>query len=61
MFGQQQTFTQSLLGSGQQNFQQMNNHMATISQQQNQYNLQVGYLFLQCFLLAFFTTKTSLF
>ncbi|XP_053401911.1 zinc finger protein 236-like isoform X2 [Mercenaria mercenaria] len=40
MFNQQQTFTQSLLGSGQQNFQQMNSHMASINQQQTQYNIQ---------------------
>ncbi|XP_060591556.1 zinc finger protein 236-like isoform X2 [Ruditapes philippinarum] len=39
MFNQQQTFTQSLLGSGQQNFEQMNTHMANISQQ-NQYGIQ---------------------
>ena len=41
--GQQQTFTQSLLGSGQQNFQQVNTQlaMAQQQQQQNEYELQV--------------------
>ncbi|KAL4235060.1 hypothetical protein ACF0H5_006698 [Mactra antiquata] len=40
MFSTQQTFTQSLLGSGQQNFQQMNTQIANVDQQQNQYHIQ---------------------
>ena len=41
IFGQQQTFNQSLLGTGQQNFQAINNQMNTINQNQ-QYTVQVG-------------------
>lgn len=49
MFNQQQTFTQSLLGSGQQNFQQMNSHIASINEQQNQFNIQVRNSFNQLY------------
>lgn len=39
--GQQQTFTQSLLEPGQQNFQQVNSQLTMTQQQQNDYSLQV--------------------
>ena len=55
IFGQQQTFNQSLLGTGQQNFQAINNQMNTINQNQ-QYTVQVGQVF--CCLLIFMYSKT---